>query len=78
MDARKRQIVVFSVGAAVAVGGIWFYFRPKPKAHEELDLPPGTVYYTGPLKGKSGTYGKDTFFPEYGTESPPNGSGKAR
>ena len=43
----------------VALGVRFLLTPPKPKAV----LPSGEIYYTGPMKGRSGQYGTDQFNP---------------
>ena len=70
MNLNKRQVLLYGCLGVVVIGGAWFFFKPRPKPKVTLDLPPNTMYYTGPMKSKSGSYGPDTFFPELGTPAP--------
>lgn len=53
MDPEKqRKVVLGSVGLAVVAVAAYVFLVPK---EEELPSAPGAIYYTGPMKSKSGS-----------------------
>ena len=67
MKLNRNQIALGALAIAVLGGGAFYLLVPKKRSLGKPDLPPNTIYYTGPLKGKQGDYASDAFFPELGS-----------
>ena len=67
MEIDRQKVALGALAILVLGGGAYYVFAPRKMDLGKPDLPSGSIYYTGPMKGKRGDVASDSLFPELGT-----------